>query len=168
MALALSDSTLIEAFLEMLLAERASAANSQESYRRDLVLLSEFMQKKRAGVSLESASRDDLEAYIARLAKEDYAPRSIARKLSCFRQFYHFLFLEKYRKDDPASLIESPRKDKILPKVMSIEQINTLLLAAKADDTPEGIRLWTMLEVMYASGMRVSEHQAWRRGESGD
>lgn len=153
----LADATLIEAFLEMLQAERGSADNSQQGYRRDLVLLTEFMQTERRGVSLETAVRDDLEAYVIQLSKDGYAPRSVARKLSCFRQFYHFLFLEKYRKDDPAALIESPRKDKTLPKVMSVDAVSTLLQTAHEDTTPEGVRLAALLEVMYASGMRVSE-----------
>lgn len=150
-----SDSDLTDAFLEMMQAERASAANSVESYRRDMEGLSAFLRGRR--VKLADAQGADIHAYLAELEKRGYAPRSAARKLSCFRQFYHFLYSEKIRADDPAALIESPRKGRSLPKVMSEDEVETLLKAAHAGNTPDAVRMAAMLEVLYASGLRVSE-----------
>lgn len=153
--MAQNDGRLIGAFLDMMLAERAAAHNSADSYRRDLEGLSEFLSNRKT--SLMEANRGDIEAYLGDLAQRGYAERSAARKLSCFRQFYVFLYHEKWRDDDPAALIDSPRKSRSLPKVMSIEQIDTLLRAAHAGNTPDTIRMAAMLEVLYASGLRVSE-----------
>lgn len=155
MAAPIPDGRLTALFLEMLLAERAAAKNSMDSYRRDLAGLAEFFAKRKT--SLQSASRSDIEAYMAHLSKAGYAPRSTARKLSCFRQFYHFLYGEKLRTDDPATLIESPRKGRSLPKALSVADVDKLLLTAHAANSPDAVRLATMLEVLYASGLRVSE-----------
>lgn len=145
----------MEMFLEMLLAERAAAANSIESYRRDLEGLAGFLRKRETG--LHKADRHDIEAYLASLADAGYAPRSAARKLSCFRQFYHFLYGDGLREDDPSIMVDTPRKGKSLPKVLSHEEIEALLRAAKEGNSPEAVRLWAMLEILYASGLRVSE-----------
>lgn len=150
-----SDVRLIESFTEMMLAERAAARNSTESYRRDLEGLIDFLRNRK--LTLSDASRGDLEAYLADLHKRGYAPRTAARKLSCFRQFYHFMYHEKLRSDDPAALIDSPRKGRSLPKVMSVDEVDTLLRAAHDGKTPEEVRMAAMLEVLYASGLRVSE-----------
>lgn len=150
-----SSAQLIEPFLEMMLAERAAALNSTDSYRRDLEGLADFLASRKTG--LLEASRNDIEAYLGDLAKRAYAPRTTARKLSCFRQFYHFLYHEKLRADDPAALIDSPRKGRSLPKVMSVEEVDILLRAAHEGNTPETLRMAAMLEVLYASGLRVSE-----------
>jgi integrase/recombinase XerD len=150
-----SDSQLTENFLEMMLAERASATNSVDSYRRDLEGLSAFLATRKR--DLMNAAREDLHAYLSDLEKRGYAPRTAARKLSCFRQFYHFLYAEKLRADDPAALIDSPRKGRSLPKVMSQEEVEQLLATAHAGNTPEDVRMAAMLEILYASGLRVSE-----------
>lgn len=145
----------IEPFIEMMMAERGAADNSTASYRRDLEGLAEFLQTRKA--TPETAARADVEAYLAMLSRQGYAPRSIARKLSCFRQFYHFLYNERIRADDPAALIGSPRKERALPKVMSRDEVEKLLKTAHAGNTPEDVRMAAMLEVLYASGLRVSE-----------
>lgn len=149
------DGFLIESFLEMMQAERASAANSVESYRRDLEGLSGFLRARKA--TLADAGSEELAAYLADLEKRGYAPRSAARKLSCFRQFYHFLHSEGTRADNPAVLMDSPRKERSLPRVMSRDEVEALLLAAHAGNTPEDVRMAAMLEILYASGLRVSE-----------
>lgn len=149
------DGELIGSFLEMMQAERASARNSVEGYRRDLDGLAEFLRSRKT--TLAAAESADIHAFLADLEKRGYAPRTAARKLSCFRQFYHFLFHEKIRTDDPAALIDSPRKGRSLPKVMSVKEVETLLAAAHSGNTPENIRMAAMLEVLYASGLRVSE-----------
>ena len=137
------------------MAERAAAINSADSYRSDLEGLLDFLATRKT--CLLDASRNDIEAYLGDLTKRAYAPRTAARKLSCFRQFYHFLYDEKLRADDPAALIDSPRKGRSLPKVMSVEEVDTLLCAAHEGNTPEEVRMAAMLEVLYASGLRVSE-----------
>ncbi|MGB1539406.1 MAG: site-specific tyrosine recombinase XerD [Rickettsiales bacterium] len=151
----MDDFTVIGSFLEMMQAERGAARNSLDGYRRDLQGLSDFLKKRKS--SLLKANRSELEAYVSELSKAAYAPRSIARKLSCYRQLYHFLYGEKLREDDPAALIPNPRKGRSLPKVLSHDEIEALLQTAKADASAEGVRLWAMLEVLYASGLRVSE-----------
>ncbi|MBM3618306.1 MAG: recombinase XerD, partial [Alphaproteobacteria bacterium] len=117
------------AFLDMMLAERASAANSIESYRRDLEGLGEHLATKRR-TSLAKAERADIEHYLAYLAHQGFALSSSARKLSCFRQFYHFLVTDKYREDDPSALIDSPRQARSLPGVLSREDMEVLLAQA--------------------------------------
>lgn len=139
-----------------MLAERASALNSVESYRRDLEGLRDFLSA-RCKTTLLLASRADLEAYFVYLADQGFAPSSSARKLSCFRQFYLFLYQEEWRSDDPAALIDSPRQIRHLPGVMSPDEVDCLLEQARRGRTPEDIRLLAMLELLYASGLRVSE-----------
>lgn len=148
--------SLIELFLEMLQAERAAAKNSIESYRQDLLALVEVLHQKK--ITLLTANRAALEQYLATLAKQHYAPRTMARKLSCFRQFYQFLYSEKLRGDNPAILIERPRIGRSLPNVMSIEAVEKLLQTAREHgNSPEALRMNTMLEILYAAGLRVSE-----------
>ena len=144
-----------QAFLEMLLVERAASTNSTDSYRRDLEGLAEFLRPR--NLSFEKASRHDIEDYLKDLHKRSYASRTVARKLSCFRQFFRFLYQENIRSDDPAALIDSPRKGSALPKVMSTEAVDTLLKAVHKGNTPDTVRMAAMLELLYASGLRVSE-----------
>lgn len=156
MAIIRDDAAALDSFRDMMLAERASARNSMESYARDLDGLVEYLQKQRK-TNLIGAVRADIESYLAYLAKQDYAIRTTARKLSCFRQFYHFLYREKWREDDPAALIDSPRAERSLPGVLSREEVERLLLQAREGNRPEDIRLLAMLELLYATGLRVSE-----------
>lgn len=151
-----NDAVLINAFLEMMLAERASAQNSVESYLNDLNGLQEFLRRNYKQ-SLATADRKQLEDYLVYLSRQGYEASSSARKLSCFRQFYRFLCSEKRREDNPTLLIDTPRKVKHLPGVLSKEEINRLLETAGQENNPENIRLNAMLELLYASGLRVSE-----------
>lgn len=152
----MAHSNLTSSFLEMLQAERASALNSIESYKRDMEGLEEFLVKKQK-TDLLQASRSDIEAYLIFLSDSGYSPRSAARKLSCFRQFYLFLYSDKLRTDNPCLLIDSPRKGRSLPKTLNQDDIELLLNTAKQGETAEDARLYAMLEVLYASGLRVSE-----------
>lgn len=144
-----------DAFLAMLQAERGAAQNSIDGYARDLDGFAAFLSPKR--IPLLKASQADILDFLAYLQKQGFAPRSVARKLSCFRQFYHFLYLEKWREDDPAAQLENPRMGRSLPKVLSLAEVNSLMQHAAKNTTPEGIRLYAMLELLYASGVRVSE-----------
>lgn len=143
---------LLDSFLEMMAAERGASENTLQSYRRDLEDASAFLATKKA--PMETAIRSDLEAYLVSLGKRGLAPSSISRRISSMRQFYHFLFTENIRKDDPASTLETPKQKRRLPKSLSQEDIEKLIAQAHSEDD---LRLTAMLELLYASGLRVSE-----------
>ncbi|WP_193368565.1 site-specific tyrosine recombinase XerD [Pelagibius marinus] len=145
---------LIDAFLEMLAAERGAAANTLEAYRRDLAAFAEFLGKRRA---LEAATADDIRAFLGRLAQAGMAPRTAARRLSALRQFYRFLLSENLRGDDPSAEVDSPRQGRALPKILSEEEVGALLAEAQAGEGPEALRLAALVELLYATGLRVSE-----------
>lgn len=151
----------IEAFLEMMSAERGAAENTLSSYRRDLEDASEFIKGGLAG-----AATPELRAYLDSIAARGFAATSQARKLSAIRQFFKFLYAEGLRADDPTGTLDSPRKDRPLPKTMSEADTGRLLdLAAfEATDPSQGegdpleaLRLHALVEVLYATGLRVSE-----------
>jgi integrase/recombinase XerD len=157
-----SDETLIELYLDMLAAERGAAANTLAAYRRDLEDFSADLAK--AGRRIAAADSDDLRAHLGRLAKRGLAASSVARRLSAIRQLYRFLYSEGHRGDDPAAVLEGPKRGRALPKVLSIRQVDDLLAQARAgidaETLPERLRasrLACLLEVLYATGLRVSE-----------
>ncbi|CAD7022989.1 site-specific tyrosine recombinase XerD [Pseudorhizobium halotolerans] len=151
----------IEAFLEMMSAERGAAGNTLASYQRDLDDLHSFLAAKK--VSSITAGSRDLSAYLSDLGKKGFAPSSQARRLSAMRQFYKFLYAEGLRGDDPTSTLDSPKKRRALPKTMSEDDVTRLLeqAAREADDPSQGqyvrLRMLALLELLYATGMRVSE-----------
>jgi integrase/recombinase XerD len=145
----------VEAFLEMLAAERGAAANTIESYRRDLLHVRDFLMARSR--TLDQATPDDLREYLAGLHAAGATPATAARRLSAMRQFYRFLFAENSRPDDPTATIDSPRRGRPLPKLLSEEEVTQLLERAHAKTGPEGARLTALLEVLYATGLRVSE-----------
>jgi integrase/recombinase XerD len=150
----------IEAFLEMMSAERGASENTLQSYRRDL----EDAAENISGVGLAEASTADIRAYLADISAR-FAPTSQARKLSALRQFYKFLYAEGLRPDDPTGPLDSPRKDRPLPKTMSEADAGRLLdrAADEAGEAGEGealvaaSRMHALVEVLYATGLRVSE-----------
>ncbi len=144
-----------ERFLEMLGGERAAAENTRIAYLHDLGTLAGFVAGR--GESLETAGADDLRAYLAWLAGQQLSPRTVARRLSAFRQFYRFLFSEGVRADDPTEPLDGPRQGRALPKVLSEAEVDALLAAARRRDGVDGVRLTAMLELLYATGLRVSE-----------
>jgi integrase/recombinase XerD len=158
-----SDRALITLFLEMLAAERGGARNTLDAYSRDLADLCGHLAAR--GLCLERASTDELRAYFGSLHDRGFAAASIARRLSAIRQLYRFLYAEGYRGDDPCAVIEGPKRGRALPKVLSIEQIDRLLAQARADvnadasllDRVRAARLVCLIEVLYATGLRVSE-----------
>jgi integrase/recombinase XerD len=145
----------VENFLEMLAAERGAAANTLEAYRRDLVDLVQFLQGRQA--QLATATRDDLRAYLAELLVRGLSPATGARRLSAIKQLYRFLHAEGVRADEPAALLDAPRRRRPLPKVLAEDEVDRLLAAARAIEGPEGARLTALLELLYATGLRVSE-----------
>lgn len=145
----------LEPFLEMLAAERGAAENTLEAYRRDLETFAEFLRPRRR--KLEAATAADLRAFLSRLAEAGMAPRTAARRLSALRQFYRFLVGEGLREDDPSAAIDSPRQGRSLPKVLSEAEVDALLAEARASQDAEGLRLAALVELLYATGLRVSE-----------
>lgn len=150
----------IEAFLEMMSAERGAAENTLSSYRRDLEDASGTIHGGLAG-----AGSSDIRAYLDDIAARGFAPTSQARKLSAIRQFFKFLYAEGLRGDDPTGTLDSPRKGRPLPKTMSEAETGRLLDRAAQEagaSGPDGdrlaaLRLHALVEVLYATGLRVSE-----------
>jgi integrase/recombinase XerD len=151
----------IEAFLEMLSAERGAAENTLSSYRRDLDDLHEFLIPAKTSPLL--AESRHLSAYLASLGKRAFAPSSQARRLSAMRQFYKFLYAEGLRGDDPTAILDAPKKGRALPKNLSEADVTRLLERATLEANEPGderlsrLRMLALLELLYATGMRVSE-----------
>lgn len=151
----------VDAFLDMLTAERGAALNTRQAYERDLTDAADRL--KREGVALENALTDHLRGYLDDLAQgggrdgAPTAPRTVARRLSALRQFYRFLVSEGRRADDPSSTLDSPRQGRPLPKILTETEVRLLIDKAQERGGPEGLRLVALLEVLYASGLRVSE-----------
>ncbi len=145
----------IDAFLEMLLAERGAARNTRDAYRRDLKEFAAFLAARRE--TLENADTRALRDYLAGLARAGRAASTSARKLSVLRRFYLFLFAEGVRGDDPAESVDSPRRGRALPKIASEVEVDALIEAARRQTGAKGARLLALVETLYATGMRVSE-----------
>ena len=145
----------IEAFLEMMAVERAAARNTLTAYGKDLVDAQDFLAGR--GRGLDDASAEDVEAYFAAMGARGLSPSTAARRRAAVRQFYRFVLGEGWRADDPSRRVEAPRKGRPLPKVLSREEVERLIAAAGARDGAQGLRLACMIELIYASGLRVSE-----------
>jgi integrase/recombinase XerD len=143
----------IEAFLEMLAAERGAAANTLDAYRRDLEGFAAYAAGRGAGPAQADAAL--LHGFLASLA--DQAPRTVARKLSTLRQFHRFLLREDVRADDPTRLLDAPRLPKSLPKYLSEQEVDALLAAAARLAPRQAVVAEAALEILYATGLRVSE-----------
>ena len=149
----------LEAFLELLLAERGASPNTIAAYRRDLEDAARFLSASdaaRSGV-LDGATTGDLRSYLTDLQGRGMSARTSARRLSTLRQFYRFLYADGLRDDDPSAILESPRQGRSFPKLLSEGDVDALLDAAAACDGAEGKRLSALVELCYATGMRVSE-----------
>ena len=144
-----------EAFLEMLAAERGASLNTQLAYGRDLAQLRDWLLIK--GLAMVSADEAALRGYLAALSRAQVSPATAARRLSCLRQFYRFLFSEGLRPDDPTARLDSPRKSRPLPKILSEADVDRLLTSAHAHRDAEGLRLAALIELLYATGLRVTE-----------
>jgi len=144
----------IERFLDNLWAERGLSDNSLQSYRHDLLHLQNRLAAR--GKPIEAATREDLLALLAAEVQQGKSPRSVSRYLSAYRQFYRWLVREGKINSDPVALIESPKTGRGLPKALTEEEIESLL-AAPDTGTKLGMRDRAMLELMYATGLRVSE-----------
>ncbi len=139
----------------MLAAERGASANTIAAYRRDLEdYLAFAAQRKATALSADSAA---IRAYLARMDRSGLKASTAARRLSAIRQFHRFLYAEELRGDDPTTVIDSPRTRRPLPKILSEEDVDAMLRAAHASERPDGLRMACLLEVLYATGLRVSE-----------
>jgi integrase/recombinase XerD len=142
----MSDSALIESFLEMLSAERGARANTLDAYARDL---DDALEHVRGG--LRDASAERIEAYVAELTRRGLSPATARRRISALRQFYRFLLQDNVRGDDPTSRLDAPKRARQLPKTMSPEEIGALI------DAAENARDKALIELLYGAGLRVSE-----------
>ncbi|MDE3015630.1 MAG: site-specific tyrosine recombinase XerD [Pseudomonadota bacterium] len=145
----------IEQFLEMMAAERGAAAATLAAYHRDLSDFAAWLAA--GGQTLEAVPRDAIERFLAGLGRQGLSASTAARKLSAIRQLFQFIYQEKYRSDDPTATLETPKLGKHLPGTLSVQGVTALLDAARADESPRGLRLLAMLELMYGAGLRVSE-----------
>src|SRR5215208_1381466 len=160
----MSDGRLAALFLDMLAAERGAAANTLSAYRRDLEDYAAFLAAKRIDAAeVEPAA---VRAYVASLEQRGLKASSAARRLSAVRQFHRFLYVEGYAASDPTAAIEGPKRGRSLPKVLSVDHVDRLLTVAKeAAENPDAsplehlraARMHCLLELLYASGLRVSE-----------
>jgi len=144
-----------EAFIEMLAAERGASKNTEAAYSADLKNLEAFLARRKQ--KPVTANADALRAYLKSLDYLGMTPSTVARRLSVMRQFFRFLLAERRRKDDPASTLDSPRLGRSLPKILSRVEVDRLIEAAQAKGGTDGGRMETLLEILYGTGLRVSE-----------
>jgi integrase/recombinase XerD len=159
-----SDATLTSLFLDMLAAEQGAGDNTLDAYRRDLEDFSEFLA--RTGKGFADVETQALRDYLADLDQRGFKSSSAARRLSAMRHLFRFLLNERIRSDDPAAILSGPKRGRGLPKVLSISDVDRLLVRAKeltgmpeasAAQRLRALRLYCLLEVLYATGLRVSE-----------
>lgn len=174
----MSESGPLALFLDMQAVERGGSANTLEAYRRDLTDFETFLTGK--GKALDLADTDAIRAYLADLSLRGFKSATVARRLSAIRQFYRFLFSEGERDDDPSAILEGPKRGRPLPKVLGVDEVTRLIETAHARVSelqappPEGearapgaringaevlrrLRMACMVELLYASGLRISE-----------
>jgi integrase/recombinase XerD len=162
-------SHLIGAFLEMMSAERGAAKNTIDAYRRDLSDYAGYVAGRQQ--TLLAVGRETVNAYLDRLRLDGLSASSSARRLSAIRQFHRFLCADGMRSDDPTRIVASPKSRRALPKVLSIAEVDKLLTTAEAEANAEAspqkqaaaLRLYVLLELLYATGLRVSELVSLRR-----
>ena len=157
-----SDERLLALYLDMLVAERGAGENTLAAYSRDLEDFSDYL--KTAGRSIAKASTDDLRAYLGALSQRGLRVTTVARRLSAMRQLYRFLYAEGHRADDPAAVLEGPKRERALPKTLTLAEVDHLLrIAGKtvpAAPLPvrlRAARLACLVEILYATGLRVTE-----------
>ena len=155
----------IDAFLDMLTSERGAAMNTRHAYWRDLADVSLYLRAERKS-DVDVATTADIKSYLEHLAAKKHvkgkntsqiAVRTVARRLSALRQFYRYLVSENTRKDDPTTTIESPKQGRTLPKTLSESEVSILIKTAMGQGGSDSIRLVCLLEMLYATGLRVSE-----------
>lgn len=155
----------VDAFLDMLTSERGAAMNTRHAYWRDLADVSIYLRENRKS-DIETATTADIKAYIDHLTNKSHvkgkktaliAVRTVARRLSALRQFYRYIVSENIRKEDPTTTIESPKQGRTLPKTLSEAEVTQLIKSAAGQGGADSVRLVCLLEMLYATGLRVSE-----------
>jgi integrase/recombinase XerD len=146
---------MLDAFLEMMAAERGAARHTLEAYRRDLADFQSYLAHH--GTELRGASGEQIRAYLAELAGLGLRSSTAARRLAAIRQYFRFLYLEGKRFDDPTTHIDTPKRSRRLPKLLEEEEIEALIAAARTREGPDALRLVALLELLYATGLRISE-----------
>jgi integrase/recombinase XerD len=157
-----SNERLTALFLDMLAAERGAGNNTLAAYGRDLADFSVYLADR--GHAIGTATTDNVRDYLSVLAKRGMLPTTVARRLSAIRQLYRFLYAEGHRKDDPAAVLEGPKRTRALPKTLSLTEVDRLLRVAGQFEpgAPPSVllraaRLSCLVELLYATGLRVSE-----------
>jgi integrase/recombinase XerD len=157
-----SDQRLVALYLDMLAAERGAGNNTLAAYRRDLEDFSAYL--KDVERSIAKAGTADLRAYLGELSRRGLRVTTVARRLSAIRQLYRFLFAEGHRGDDPAAVLQGPKRERALPKTLTLAEVDSLLsVAGKSNPAAplparlRAARLACLLEILYATGLRVSE-----------
>jgi integrase/recombinase XerD len=157
-----TDARLVALYLDMLAAERGAGKNTLGAYGRDLADFTAYLAK--AGRSVAKATTADLRGYLGALGKRGLKPATVARRLSAIRQLYRFLYAEGQRKDDPAAVLEGPKRARNLPKTLTLAEVDRLLRVAVSGDPAAPLptrlraaRLACLVELLYATGLRVSE-----------
>ncbi|OCC02355.1 site-specific tyrosine recombinase XerD [Labrys sp. WJW] len=165
-----SDSRLINAFLDMVSAERGGADNTLQAYRRDLTDYSDFLKGR--GAAIATAGADEARAHLAALSDLGFKATTLARHLSAIRQLHKFLYAEGFRTDDPTTVLDGPKRGRALPKVLDVAEVDRLLAAAAEgiedaarplSERLRAARMSALLETLYASGLRVSELVSLKR-----
>jgi integrase/recombinase XerD len=145
----------VELFLEMMVAERGASVNTIEAYQRDLSEFGIYLALRKSDI--ETADAKNMKTYFAHIKTKGRAPTTRARKLSVLKQFYQFLYAERFRDDDPSARIDGPKTGRTLPKYLSESEVEQLLASARAEEGPSGMRMTALVEILYATGLRVSE-----------
>lgn len=144
-----------DAFLEMLIATRGASLSTRESYGRDLSDFFAFLVKRRW--QMESLSHPEINDYLADLTLRGMAATTLARRRSSLTQWFKFLVSERIIRENPVLLVRAPKRGRKLPKLLSREEVTALITTANANGSADGVRLQALMELIYASGMRVSE-----------
>jgi integrase/recombinase XerD len=157
-----ADDRMIALFLDMLAAERGAEKNTLAAYGRDLADFTAYLVARRRSIS--AASTENLRAYLGELTRRGLRPATVARRLAAIRQLYRFLYGEGLRKDDPAAVLEGPKRARPLPKTLTLAEVDRLLRVAAAPNPKAPLpvrlrasRLACLVELLYATGLRVSE-----------
>lgn len=146
---------MLDPFLEMMAAERGASPHTLDAYRRDLGAYAAFLRARGRGPV--DAVPQDVSDHLSELAARGMAASTAARHLSAIRQLHRFLFLEGHRTDDPTSRIDGPRQRRPLPRLLDEDEVTALIEAARRREGPDGVRLTALLELLYATGLRVTE-----------
>ena len=162
--MALSNVRAIDLFLDSLSAEKGASINTLEAYRRDLDDLDAHLSRQK--LRFEQCDQEALRRFVRTLSDQDFASSTLARKISSIRQLFRFLYRDGFRKDDPATTLKAPKRQRPLPKILTEQEVDRLIEAARFNASLEGptpkrqiraLRLYVLLEVLYATGLRVSE-----------